>query len=54
MEDVYIKLDEIFNLLDQYPSIENLKKIKKKITEDEIEVINHYRLQPSVLNKKKK
>lgn len=47
------KLDELFSLLDKEDSIKKIKKIKTKITDKEINLINNYRSNPTVDNKKK-
>ena len=46
-------LDELFNLLDKDINIKKIKKLKSKITNKEIELINEYRNNPTVSNKKK-
>jgi hypothetical protein len=46
-------LDELFNLLDNDINIKKIKKLKSKITNKEIELINLYRNNPTVENKKK-
>ena len=46
-------LDELFNLLDKDINIKKIKKLKSKITNKEIELINEYRNNPTVENKKK-
>lgn len=47
------KLDELYHLIDNLDCVKNLKKIKKNIPSDLIELINNYRNVPTVLNKKK-
>ena len=47
------KLDELFNLLDKDQNIKNIKKIKNNITDKEIKLINNYRDNPTIDNKKK-
>lgn len=46
-------LDELFDLLDSDENIKKVSKLKKKITDYEIKLINNYRDNPTVLNKKK-
>ncbi len=47
------KLDELFNLLENDSNIKKIKELKSKITDNEISLINDYRNNPSVSNKKK-
>ena len=47
------KLDELFNLLDQEENIKKINKLKTKITDKEIKLINDYRNNPTIENKKK-
>ena len=47
------KLDELFNLLDNEKNIKKINKLKKQITDKEIELINNYRNNPTIDNKKK-
>ena len=46
-------LNELFILLDNDENIKKIKIIKKNITDKEIELINNYRLNPTIENKKK-
>ena len=47
------KLNELFILLDKEPNIKKMKKLKSKITLEEINLINNYRNNPTIDNKKK-
>ena len=47
------KLDELFILLDNNENIKRLQELKKNITNEEILLINDYRNNPTVENKKK-
>ena len=47
------KLDELFNLLDNNPDIKKINELKKSITDKEIRLINNYRNNPTIDNKKK-
>lgn len=47
------KLDELFSLLDKEDNIKKIKKLKTKITDKEIDLINNYRNNPTIDNKKK-
>lgn len=47
------KLNELFLLLDKEESIKKIKTLKNKITDKEISLINDYRHNPNILNKKK-
>ena len=47
------KLDELLNLLDNNPDIKKITKLKTKITDKELSLINEYRENPSITNKKK-
>ena len=47
------KLDELFKLLDNDKNIKKIEKLKKKITSKELDLINEYRTNPTVENKKK-
>ena len=47
------KLNELFALLDQNEDIIKIEKIKKKISNKELELINNYRNNQSIDNKKK-
>ena len=47
------KLDELFSLLSKDENIIKMQKLKKKITNKEIELINEFRNNPTIDNKKK-
>lgn len=47
------KLDELFSLLDKDDNIKKIKKLKMKITDNEINLIKEYRNNPTIDNKKK-
>ncbi len=47
------KLDELFDLLNSSEDIKKIGKLKKKITKKELDLINEYRNNPTVVNKKK-
>ena len=47
------KLNELFSLLENDENIKKLKKLKTKITSKEIDLINNYRNNPTIENKKK-
>ena len=47
------KLEELFKLLDNNPDIKKIDNLKKKITNKELELINEYRNNPTISNKKK-
>lgn len=46
-------LDELITLLDNDPNIKKMDEIKKKINSETLDLINEYRLNPNVSNKKK-
>ena len=46
------EMDELFKLLDDNKDIKSIEKLKRKITDEEINLINNYRNNPSVENKK--
>lgn len=46
-------LDELFVLLDNSKDIKKIDNLKKKITKDELDLINEYRVNPTIENKKK-
>ena len=46
-------LDELFTLLNSDENIKNITKLKKRITSQEINLINNYRNNPTIENKKK-
>ncbi len=47
------KLNELLDLLDREENIKKIKILKKEITEKELELINNYRLNPNINNKKR-
>ena len=47
------KLNELFKLLDKNLDIKKIEKLKGKITDQELELINNYRNNPTIENKKK-
>lgn len=47
------KLDELYNLIDNLDCVKNIENIKNNINRDLIELINNYRLVPTIENKKK-
>ena len=47
------KLDELFELLDNNSDIKRINELKQEITDKEIELINNYRNNPTIDNKKK-
>ena len=51
--DINNKLDELFHLLDQDENICKMVSLKKKITQEEIDLIKKYRLNMTIDNKKK-
>ena len=51
--NINCKLNELLTLLDKEDNIKKIKKLKSKITEKEIELINNYRNNPTIDNKKK-
>ena len=51
--DISKKLDDLFILLDQDENIIKIKKLKEQITSKELELINQYRSNPTIDNKKK-
>ena len=53
MEELNKKLDELFDILNQYPDIIEMIRLKKEIIDDDIALINNYRLNPTVSNKEK-
>ena len=46
------KLEELFLLLDKDDNIKEIKKLKSKISDKEISLINNYRNNPTIENKK--
>ena len=51
--DIDKEMDELFNLLDNNLDIKKIETLKKEITNKELELINNYRLNPTIDNKKK-
>ncbi len=47
------KLNELFELLDENSDIKKIVELKGKISNEEISLINNYRNNPNVINKKK-
>ena len=47
------KLNELFDLLDENKYIKKITKLKTKITSKETTLINNYRDNPTITNKKK-
>ena len=47
------KLNELIDLLDNYPDIKKMNELKNKISSHEIELINNYRNNPNKEDKKK-
>ena len=47
------KLDELITLLDNNYNIKKISKLKKKITNNELDLINNFRNNPTISNKKK-
>ncbi len=47
------KLNELLCLLEKNEDIKKMTKLKKQITNDELELINNYRNNPTIDNKKK-
>ena len=47
------KLNELFDLLDKEENIKKIERLKKKITKEEISLINNYRINPTIESKKK-
>lgn len=50
--ELYKKMDELFNLLDELVAIKNISRIKKNISDDLLSLIKEYRLNPSIENKR--
>ena len=46
------KIDELFSLLDKNEDIKKIKELKEKISDKEISLINNYRNNPTIENKK--
>ena len=51
--ELQMKLNELYNLLDNLNCIKNLERIKNNIDSELIELIQEYRLNPTIENKKK-
>lgn len=51
--NINTKLEELFNLLDMEENIVKIAELKKKITQEEINLIQNYRLNPTIENKTK-
>ena len=47
------KLNELFDLLDNNNDIKKISELKKRITDVELNLINDYRNNPTINNKKK-
>lgn len=47
------KLEELFKLFDENKDIQNIVSLKNKITDKEKKLINDYRNNPTINNKKK-
>ena len=47
------KLNELFSLLDSDINIKKIASLKEKITDKELNLINEYRNNPTISNKKK-
>lgn len=48
-----ILLNELMDLLDNNPDIKKINELKNNIDNDTLELINEYRINPSVSNKKR-
>ena len=46
------EMDELFKLLDNNKDIKRIKELKNKITDKEINLVNNYRSNPNIDNKK--
>ena len=46
------EMDELFKLLDNNKDIKRIKELKSKITDKEINLVNNYRSNPNIDNKK--
>lgn len=51
--DLNKKLNELFCLLDKNENMQKIAKIKESITNDELALVNEFRLNPTIENKKK-
>ncbi len=47
------KLDELLSLLEKEENIKKIKKLKSKITDTEIKLVNNYHNNPTIQNKEK-
>ncbi len=47
------EMNELFKLLDKNEDIKKVSKLKSKITDKELLLINNYRINPTINNKKK-
>lgn len=47
------KLTEIYDSLDKLDDIKKIDKLKKQITDKELNLINEYRNNPTIINKKR-
>ena len=47
------KMNELFIILDSDENIQKIKELKLKISDKELELINNYRNNPTIENKKK-
>ena len=52
-KEINEKLDELFEIFDNNYNIQKIEKLKNKIGDNELVLINNYRSNPTVDNKKK-
>jgi hypothetical protein len=52
-KEINEKLDELFKILDNDDNIKKIADLKNKISDRELKLINSYRNNPSIENKKK-
>ena len=52
-KEINNKLNELFNLLDDNENIKKIQELKNKISDKELDLINSYRNNPTIENKKK-
>ena len=52
-KEINNKLNELFNLLDDNENIKKIQELKNKISDKELDLINNYRNNPTIENKKK-
>ena len=52
-KEINNKLNELFNLLDDNENINKIQELKNKISDKELDLINSYRNNPTIENKKK-